>query len=232
MKSVQTIGPDWRDGFPFVANQLSLDFLNTQLVAAGTPVELLSDIRSLVRWLAAANLLRPEQVEKVSRRWENRPGVISFLDQLRGFRDRLRQAVFQWEAGELLKEEFIGELNQLLAQHPVVFEIERAGGQLQRRERFDPQIPEDTFGPLAKAAASLFSDTDPARVRKCESCVIHFYDTSKKGTRRWCSMQICGNKQKVAAYAQRQRLQKDLDSRRHPSNGWLVKPQMPKSTKK
>jgi predicted RNA-binding Zn ribbon-like protein len=35
--------------------------------------------------------------------------------------------------------------------------------------------------------------------------VLHFQDTSKKGTRRWCSMRLCGNRHKVAAYADRQR---------------------------
>ena len=42
-------------------------------------------------------------------------------------------------------------------------------------------------------------------MRKCGECVLHFYDTSKKGTRRWYSMQLCGNRLKVAAYATRQR---------------------------
>jgi predicted RNA-binding Zn ribbon-like protein len=30
----------------------------------------------------------------------------------------------------------------------------------------------------------LFADVDRSRVRKCAQCVLHFYDTSKKGTRR------------------------------------------------
>ncbi|MGH6682050.1 MAG: CGNR zinc finger domain-containing protein [Bradyrhizobium sp.] len=34
---------------------------------------------------------------------------------------------------------------------------------------------------------------------------MHFFDTSKKGSRRWCSMNICGNKLKVAAYQRRKR---------------------------
>jgi len=34
---------DWRDGFLFVGNQLSLDFLNTRPVIDGKPVELLPD---------------------------------------------------------------------------------------------------------------------------------------------------------------------------------------------
>jgi predicted RNA-binding Zn ribbon-like protein len=48
--------------------------------------------------------------------------------------------------------------------------------------------------------------TAALRVRKCDQCVLHFYDISKKGTRRWCSTQLCGNRQKVAAYAARRRV--------------------------
>ena len=70
---------------------------------------------------------------------------------------------------------------------------------------FDPRQPEDLFAPLAHSAAMLFAEVDRNRVRKCGQCVLHFYDTSKKGTRRWCSMQLCGNRLKVAAYAARQR---------------------------
>jgi len=71
---------------------------------------------------------------------------------------------------------------------------------------FDPRRPEDLFAPLAYSAATLFADVDRNRVRKCRRCVLHFYDTSKKGTRRWCSMRLCGNRLKVAAYAARQRV--------------------------
>jgi hypothetical protein len=48
---------DWRDGFLFVGNQLSLDFLNTRPVIDGKPVELLPDSASLLRWLVATGLL-------------------------------------------------------------------------------------------------------------------------------------------------------------------------------
>ena len=70
---------------------------------------------------------------------------------------------------------------------------------------FEPRQPEDLLTPLAHSAATLFAHVDRSRVRKCDQCVLYFHDTSKKGTRRWCSMQLCGNRRKVAAYAARQR---------------------------
>ena len=45
---------DWNDGFLFVGNHLTLDFLNTRPVQNGEFVELLPDFSSLLRWLSAA----------------------------------------------------------------------------------------------------------------------------------------------------------------------------------
>lgn len=48
---------------------------------------------------------------------------------------------------------------------------------------------------------------DPARVRRCAhpDCVLHFYDTSPRGDRRWCSMAGCGNRAKAARHHARTR---------------------------
>ena len=70
---------------------------------------------------------------------------------------------------------------------------------------FEPRMPDDLLGPLAEDTMMLLTGAAAARVRKCEGCPVHFLDVSKKGSRRWCSMSLCGNKVKVAAYQQRQR---------------------------
>jgi predicted RNA-binding Zn ribbon-like protein len=40
------------------------------------------------------------------------------------------------------------------------------------------------------------------RVRPCANpeCVLWFVDTSRPGTRRWCSMAACGNRDKAARH--------------------------------
>ena len=54
MKQSKTIpDSDWRDGFLFVGNHLTLDFLNTRPVQNGEPLELLSDFSALLRWFHA-----------------------------------------------------------------------------------------------------------------------------------------------------------------------------------
>lgn len=84
--------------------------------------------------------------------------------------------------------------------------LKASGGASSTELWFEPRQPEDLFAPLAHSAATLFANVDRNRVRKCGKCVLHFHDISKKGTRRWCSMQLCGNRLKVAAYAARQRV--------------------------
>jgi len=191
---------DWRDGFLFVGNQLSLDFLNTRPVIDGKPVELLPDSESLVRWLAAAGLSTKHLEGQI---------VASKTDlglaKLREFRETWRRVVLRLEAGGQPATSFIDRLNRLLSQHSFVDEIVRSRSGLKRTRRFDLRCAEDAFGPLLDDLVNFLTTADRSRIRKCASCVLHFYDTSKKGTRRWCSMQLCGNRVKVAAYAARQR---------------------------
>ncbi|MEV2210010.1 CGNR zinc finger domain-containing protein [Streptomyces sp. NPDC050997] len=47
----------------------------------------------------------------------------------------------------------------------------------------------------------------PDRIRGCahEACILRFFDTSRNGTRRWCSMATCGNRAKASRHYQKTR---------------------------
>jgi predicted RNA-binding Zn ribbon-like protein len=96
-------------------------------------------------------------------------------------------------------------VNALLAQHPRRSVLVKEGRSLVRKYPFEPDDAAAFWPLIVEAVASLLAETDHTRMRKCESCVLHFLDTSKKGSRRWCSMNICGNKVKVASYQRRKR---------------------------
>jgi len=197
---------DWRDGFLFVGNHLALDFLNTRPVQNGEPMELLSDFSALLRWFQAAGLLSSREMANLQRRSGASAIARQTLEAMREFRERLRKQVLAWEGGADVDRATAEELNRLMAAHPMLSKLQATGNLPSLELWFEPRRPEDLFAPLAHSAAKLFAEADRNRVRKCGQCVLHFYDTSKKGTRRWCSMQLCGNRLKVAAYARRQRL--------------------------
>jgi predicted RNA-binding Zn ribbon-like protein len=196
---------DWREGFLFVGNHLALDFLNTRPVQDGEPMELLSDFGALLRWFHAAGLLSTQEMANLQLQGES-VATRRTLEAMRQFREKLGKEVLAWEGGAHLHRSTVEELNQLMAAHPMLSKLQASGNVSSLELWFEPRQPEDLFAPVADSAAKLFASVDHNRVRKCGQCVLHFYDTSKKGTRRWCSMQLCGNRLKVAAYAARQRL--------------------------
>ena len=206
MKQRRTIpDSDWRDGFLFVGNHLALDFLNTRPIQNGEAIELLSDFGALLRWFQAAGLLSTREMANLQLQGELVTARRA-LEAMRPFREKLRKEVLAWEGGAHVHRSTVEELNQLMTAHPMLSKLEAIGNVPFMGPCFEPLLPEDLFAPLAHSAAKLFAEADRNRVRKCGQCVLHFYDTSKKGTRRWFSMQLCGNRLKVAAYAARQRL--------------------------
>jgi predicted RNA-binding Zn ribbon-like protein len=196
---------EWIDGFLFVANKSILDFLNTKPVLEEGPTELLSDVRALERWLIASDMVTSPKAKAAVRGWRQSPEAAAFLDQLITFRERLREAVVRIENGSSPTDAFLAEVNSLLLQYPRLTSLHKRSGKVIRETLFEPRRPADLWVPIINATADLLVETESSRIRKCESCIVHFFDTSKKGSRRWCSMNICGNKLKVAAYQRRKR---------------------------
>jgi predicted RNA-binding Zn ribbon-like protein len=206
--SNESQNPEWKDGFLFLGNHLALDFLNTRPVQNGQPKELLPDFSALLRWLKAAGLLSSRKVADLQCQWGKSDGARRVVETMQQFREKLRKEVLAWEQGNAIRHSTLEELNRLMDEHPMRTRIRTEGSALSKELYFETRRPQDLFAPLAYSASILFADVNLNRVRKCNQCVLHFYDTSKKGTRRWCSMQLCGNRQKVAAYAARQRLRR------------------------
>lgn len=79
---------------------------------------------------------------------------------------------------------------------------------IERQRRVVVARPEQLLRPIAEAAVNLLCEAEPLLIRRCESssCVLLFYDVSKNHARRWCSMDICGNRQKVASHYQRRKV--------------------------
>jgi predicted RNA-binding Zn ribbon-like protein len=196
---------EWIDGFLFVANRPILNLLNTKPVLPDGPTELLSDVCALERWLIASGMVTSPKSKTIVRSWRHSIDVAAFLEQLIAFRERLRAAVTRIEGGAPPTDAFLAEVNSLLLQYPLRTSLRKRNGKVVRETVFEPRDPADLWAPIIDGTADLLAETETSRIRKCESCVVHFFDTSKKGSRRWCSMNICGNKLKVAAYQRRKR---------------------------
>lgn len=69
----------------------------------------------------------------------------------------------------------------------------------------EPITGAQVLGAAARDLVEMIGGAKAGRMRMCEgdNCYLMFYDTSRPGNRRWCSMQRCGNRHKVGAYRTR-----------------------------
>jgi predicted RNA-binding Zn ribbon-like protein len=194
-------------GFLFVGERLCLDFVNTRVVVHSQLVDLLQGFPDWVEWSVEAKVLNPRQARQALRRWKGSPQTTAALEVARAFRESLRLAVEHTVRRDRIPEGSISQINALL-RHPITYSVLAYGQdrlEMQRRLVFDEPI--HLLVPIAESAADLFSHGDWRLIKKCENsaCVLYFYDTSKNHARRWCSMNLCGNRMKVAAFYRRHR---------------------------
>jgi predicted RNA-binding Zn ribbon-like protein len=198
--------------FLFVGNDTCLDFLNTFIVDQGQQFELIQSLGDLLRWQVAAGLLAPETAADLAGRWHGTAEAAEAATEARALRARLVTAVDELIAGVSSSSETIDMLNALL-QRRVAYEhivpVTGATGDWAIETRYAFQQPRDLLAPLAHAAAVLLTERERSRIRKCENpvCVLHFFDTSKNGSRRWHDTRVCGNRIRVAHHYQRQHAQ-------------------------
>jgi predicted RNA-binding Zn ribbon-like protein len=184
---------EWVDGFLFVGNRPILDFLNTCPVLADGPTELLPNVSALERWLIASGIANSAKTKRLIQGWRHSPKAPQFLKDLIAFRERLREAVLRIESGSAPSDEFIREVNRGLLEHPPRTVLRKQERRILREQLLDLERPTDLWALFFDGAADLLSEPEIDRLRQCE------------GSRRWCSMNICGNKLKVAAYQKRKR---------------------------
>lgn len=96
-------------------------------------------------------------------------------------------------------------LNRHLARDPEVAALTVRRGKVVPYRRSVAAARERLYGAVARSATEMLARDVPARLRKCAACQLMFYDVSKAGRRRWCSMQLCGARAKARAFRQRVR---------------------------
>jgi predicted RNA-binding Zn ribbon-like protein len=60
-----------------------------------------------------------------------------------------------------------------------------------------------TLAHLARESVEFVTGPEIGRLHTCAGCTLLFIDRSRPGTRRWCSMERCGNRSKTASYRQK-----------------------------
>lgn len=118
-------------------------------------------------------------------------------------RDAVWACVDTRMAGTPLPGPAVAEINAWARRPPVTWHVTAAG----QRARTTPVTVAEVLATCASDAVDLLTGPEAARLRQCgaDDCYLVFVDTSRSGRRRWCSMERCGNRAKVAAFRTRHR---------------------------
>lgn len=188
---------EWRDGMPFFGGALWIDFLNTTPVMNGEVVDFLSDAEGLAKWARAAGIdcaAKPSKAELKSA-WEARAALRVLFDKL--------------SAGRAISAQRLEPIDRLLGAVAIRQRLILRDGHVALIE--DARIEKDVVATtVARDFAQFVCEAEPARLKRCgnPACSMVFYDRGRNNIRRWCTMAICGNRDKVAQYRARKAREK------------------------
>lgn len=200
--------------FDLSGGLVCLDFVNT-VGGRGAPREHLNTYGDLLAWAIAAGALPATLTRRLGRRAQARPEAARrTLSRLRMLREAL-YGIFAAAAGSRRPgSRDLAVLNQWL--HRVFgrsyVEHSRRGFRVQTR--IDPADLAAVAVPVLRSAVEvLTSDVDRVRVCADPTCAWLFLDTTRNRARRWCDMNVCGNRNKVRRFRGR------LERRRRRAQG-------------
>ncbi len=183
----------------FLADNLALDFINTEYGVDDQRHDCLTDDQSVINWLTTAGLLPASSFQG------DRVGLRAQAVKLR---DSSRALISAAMAGMPADP---GVINHVLEAGRPVSRLEWDAEAQQLRASISQRdaSPASLLWPVADALAKLVTGDKFEFVRQCEAhdCVLLFHDLSKSHRRRWCSMSTCGNRMKVAAFRSRNKPQ-------------------------
>jgi predicted RNA-binding Zn ribbon-like protein len=192
-----------------VGGRLCLDFANTvDWRTREQPHEWLASYADLVAWSQHAGIVSEQRAHDLREQAVRHPAAAAaVLQQAIALREAM-YGIFAAVAGKGTPETAdVATLNRVL------------GGTMSRLQltfntdgftwSWDGEQTslDQMLWPVIRSAAELLISGDLDRVGTCaaEGCGWLFFDTSRNHSRRWCTMEDCGNRAKARRYYQKNR---------------------------
>lgn len=193
--------------FLFIGNNKCIDFINTMIIEKKEVRELLDDFEDLMQWFQDAGILDKQEKNLLITKWKSSLKGRSILEKSKVFREDLRLMIEKLIETHSVDEQSIEMINNILSQQSEHTYLKKANGKLELNTKLLIKELIHLLVPIAKSAAYLLSHADYSHIKKCENpgCILYHYDTSKNQKRRWCSMKVCGNRMKAAAFYNRKK---------------------------
>jgi predicted RNA-binding Zn ribbon-like protein len=194
----------------FIADSAGLNFLNSIATPVDTEIDWIRDGQGLLAWLEQADLVPPDILDAMHKQAKPRE-IDRVAAQARNLREWFRTFIREHRGKPLKAAELadLEPLNRLLARDEGFGQLvanmhgKTTTIEFQRARRW--RSPESLLLPIGESLARLLAEEDFSNVKTCEgaTCTLMFADRTRGRSRRWCSMEICGNRAKQIAHRHR-----------------------------
>jgi predicted RNA-binding Zn ribbon-like protein len=201
--------PSRAGSLPLVGDNLALDFANTESGRGfASHQNHLRDATNVLDWLEHARALSPDEAQWLRAQTSARADLAA---DLQASAVALRSAIHGVGAaigrGSAPPQASLASLSAQYARCIDRASLARDANACRWRWSVRVAPVEAALGPIALAAVELFTEGDFSRIKECggHACGWLFYDASKNNRRRWCEMEVCGNRAKQRRLVARRR---------------------------
>ena len=196
--------------FELTGGALCLDLINTvSKRPSPEPVDELASWRDLIAWAEQAGIINRRQARRLIGELDRAPRRgAALLETARELREALF-VIFSTVAGGRgpAPGAALRNLNAFFPEALGSLRLAPSGGGYGWVLEGRGSDPARLLDPVVLSACELLVSGPLDRLRRCEAepCDWIFLDTSRNGSRRWCDMAVCGNREKAKRHYARTR---------------------------
>jgi predicted RNA-binding Zn ribbon-like protein len=196
------------DSYISDAGDISLDFANTNdWHASEHPIENLHDYHELISWAKKTGMVSSDLAGRLSKMASEKPEyAIQAYNRAVQTREAIYRIFVNRYAGKPIATDDLVTFNSVVCEAMAHRQLVPQGNEF----RWDWASEKDSINlvlwKVTLSAAELLTSDKASRVSQCEDdrgCGFLFIDMSKNHSRRWCSMESCGNRAKARRHYSR-----------------------------
>ncbi len=192
--------------FELSGGSLGLDFANTWEDRGRPETDKLRSYPDLLAFACQTGILDAGEARALAAQAARRAAAAArALAAARRLRDAIYRVFSDRAAGRSAENGDLERLSAACAAAARRLRLEPAGEAFTWSWRDLEQSLDAPLGPIAHSAAELLTTGDLDRLRECHGsrCTWLFLDASRNRSRRWCSMDTCGNRAKARRHYHR-----------------------------
>ncbi len=192
---------------PLDGGLLCLNFINTVPNRKEEPQRFyFSGIQDLITWARRLEAIDAKTEKQLTAEAEKKPKKAAyFFREAIAFRELLYALFWHISAGKKIPTVELDMYNNMLKIYLPYLQIKQVKEGFEEAWILEEMSFQRLLAPVLNDSYETLLSDKLIRIKECSSCGWLFYDTTKNGKRRWCSMKSCGSNVKALEWYHRQK---------------------------